>query len=680
MGGGVSSLHRLRSTLIIRSYNIRPENATVSEHFSKYRRKNTLGEWVLTRDSICEACALGSSEDEALAAERLLETLFRRCKVGDGELLFEDFIRFIEEGTIPTERGIVEEADEKADEKNEDKVTNGGEVKPEAQGGTQGQSGTENSSTSVRPPIPPPTRVLSKAVEVRLIAEDGECIYPCVLASLGFMDPPDPSTRQLSASFTGPGGRKINNLGRPLWKKTETVIQERIVRYTTVDPSGVSQELVEREKNQTEVVHMECKETGEFAHRETTEYEVEETFNNEVVSEEKGEEEYVHLKSKEDEFEYVESNMPRKEREREERERMEREREERMEEAIRERMESEGLTRDEVLKQLGIDLETDMAGREGGLEGEGEGGGVGVGGLGEDYAKQEEAYRHRQEGGYMHGSGRTPERERESYPNPNAHFQGTDSPFNGTPLHGTPGSTGGVAGPNSAPGAPPMMGETPPFFMREMPPDLTEEEQVWWRNQQRKYLEAMYEAEMREHFKGGSYQAEADLAKADQAEELIDEELIDKYYPTPPRECDARRDEEDLDEKDEEKGAGDKEVNGETHDRRRYSGNPPATTATHFEHQGDGERKKCRARFDDFSEERDGDDDEGEEEEKKTSPPRQQRHPRQNDKENVVNGTFREGMPPHSPEKRSTEGSDTSNNNYAPFVSPTPSDKAAGLD
>lgn len=77
---------------------------------------------------------------------------------------------------------------------------------------------------------------------------------------------------------------------------------------------------------------MECRETGEFAHREKTQYEQLETFNEEVfmltslfvsivincfllsqlVGEVRGTEEYVHLKSKEDEFQFMESTMPKK--------------------------------------------------------------------------------------------------------------------------------------------------------------------------------------------------------------------------------------------------------------------------------------------------------------------------------------------------------------------------------
>ena len=45
---------------------------------------------------------------------------------------------------------------------------------------------------------------------------------------------------------------------------------------------------METERSSTQVVHMECKETGELAHRETSEYEQLETFNNKVVSENRG--------------------------------------------------------------------------------------------------------------------------------------------------------------------------------------------------------------------------------------------------------------------------------------------------------------------------------------------------------------------------------------------------------
>ena len=70
-----------------------------------------------------------------------------------------------------------------------------------------------------------------------------------------------------------------------------------------IDADGTVQELVESERSQNEVVHLECKETGEFAHRESSEYEQLETFNNEVVMQERGNEQYLHMKSRDDEYE-----------------------------------------------------------------------------------------------------------------------------------------------------------------------------------------------------------------------------------------------------------------------------------------------------------------------------------------------------------------------------------------
>ena len=98
---------------------------------------------------------------------------------------------------------------------------------------------------------------------------------------------------------------------KPLWRKREVVRQEKAVYYTTVDGDGVTQELMEKETTQTEILHMECKETGEFAHRETTNHELLEKFNDEIVTHDTGKEEYVHLKSVDDEIEYMDSNMPR---------------------------------------------------------------------------------------------------------------------------------------------------------------------------------------------------------------------------------------------------------------------------------------------------------------------------------------------------------------------------------
>jgi terminal uridylyltransferase len=96
-----------------------------------------------------------------------------------------------------------------------------------------------------------------------------------------------------------------------LWKKREIVIQERIVEYTKIDDQGKSHHLVEKEKHQTEVIHMESLE-GEFAHREITHFEQLEQLNDEVVHHDQGKEEFFHLKSLHDEISHFESSMPPK--------------------------------------------------------------------------------------------------------------------------------------------------------------------------------------------------------------------------------------------------------------------------------------------------------------------------------------------------------------------------------
>ncbi|TMW67342.1 hypothetical protein Poli38472_012458 [Pythium oligandrum] len=94
-----------------------------------------------------------------------------------------------------------------------------------------------------------------------------------------------------------------------LWKKREITIQERITEYTKIDEHGKAQHLVEKEKHQTEVIHMESLQ-GEFAHREITHYEQLEQLNDEIVHHDQGREEFVHLKSQHDEVSRFESSIP----------------------------------------------------------------------------------------------------------------------------------------------------------------------------------------------------------------------------------------------------------------------------------------------------------------------------------------------------------------------------------
>uniref|UniRef100_K3X2Z2 Uncharacterized protein n=1 Tax=Globisporangium ultimum (strain ATCC 200006 / CBS 805.95 / DAOM BR144) TaxID=431595 RepID=K3X2Z2_GLOUD len=94
-----------------------------------------------------------------------------------------------------------------------------------------------------------------------------------------------------------------------LWKKREITIQERITEYTKIDEHGRPQNLIEKEKHQTEVIHMENLQ-GEFAHREITHFEQIEQLNDEIVHHEHGREEFVHLKSEHDEISRFESSIP----------------------------------------------------------------------------------------------------------------------------------------------------------------------------------------------------------------------------------------------------------------------------------------------------------------------------------------------------------------------------------
>ena len=95
-----------------------------------------------------------------------------------------------------------------------------------------------------------------------------------------------------------------------MWKKSEVTIQEKIVTFTKIGPAGVPQILIEREKQQVEVVHMETVCGTTFAHRETTQYEASEELNETMVHFENGREEFVHFKSKTDEFSLYENTMP----------------------------------------------------------------------------------------------------------------------------------------------------------------------------------------------------------------------------------------------------------------------------------------------------------------------------------------------------------------------------------
>jgi len=187
----------------------------------------------------------------------------------------------------------------------------------------------------------PPSRYILRNKERRRRARHFETMYPQVPIALGIKFSSTPSEaptihgggafkyarsrnptkderRLIVRSSSGSGRYSTHTLKQEplerrdapgLWRKREIVIQERRTEYTKVDANGVRQDLVESEKSHTEILHMET-EGGEFAHKEKTQYEQFEKFNDDVVQQQEGSEEFVHLKSKEDEYSHFESSMP----------------------------------------------------------------------------------------------------------------------------------------------------------------------------------------------------------------------------------------------------------------------------------------------------------------------------------------------------------------------------------
>ncbi|KAE9335673.1 hypothetical protein PF008_g13380 [Phytophthora fragariae] len=131
-------------------------------------------------------------------------------------------------------------------------------------------------------PTPPPRTCRSQNLSEALVTFDAARAYHAVARA-----PPAPG----------------------LWKKREVTIQERITEYTKIGEKGQPQRLVEKERHQTEVLHMESLD-GEFAHREITQFEQTEHLNDEMVHLDHGREEFLHLKSRHDEISRFESSVP----------------------------------------------------------------------------------------------------------------------------------------------------------------------------------------------------------------------------------------------------------------------------------------------------------------------------------------------------------------------------------
>lgn len=240
--------------------------------------------------------------DDGYWVDELYKNAFGVSQVPN-EFVYNEFIEFIESGKLPSDNNSIGSNKSSKKNKLQQQVLEARSVS------------CDNSPRDGRLHNDRTGKLFSSASNPSLTSDldsrnnDDECDY---IVDDGDLTTDGAMSNGLSVVTLNGKVRVGGGVIRPLWRKREVVRQERTVHYTTVDADGALQELVEKETSQTEILHMECKDTGEFAHRETTNYEQVETFNDEVVAEQHGVEEYVHLKSQEDEFEYMESNMPKK--------------------------------------------------------------------------------------------------------------------------------------------------------------------------------------------------------------------------------------------------------------------------------------------------------------------------------------------------------------------------------
>jgi len=92
------------------------------------------------------------------------------------------------------------------------------------------------------------------------------------------------------------------------WKKHEITINEKIIITTTVE-NGFRRILVESDRSQNEVIHIE-NESGDFAHREYSQQEQTEELDGELATFLRATEEFVHLKKDDDEYEFLHADIP----------------------------------------------------------------------------------------------------------------------------------------------------------------------------------------------------------------------------------------------------------------------------------------------------------------------------------------------------------------------------------
>ena len=310
MGVGVSSL-RLRKAVVLRAYNLRDGDQTLEEQFRKYAFRGDDGRlWIKLSD-----IKNGLSFTELSWADDMMKRV-----LGDSvnsDLVFSEFVEFLETGQEPSSlRGSssLSALPSSSSSSSGEEMGMGSRSMSSIDqhksklSSTASPNKTPAPGRPTRPGLPPqPPRSSSSPSENDMNAN--------VDRALSFAKAPEDDDDAVTTTTTRSSTALTvlpNALGASpsssVWRKRELVRQERTVLYTTIDANGTLQELVEKETSETEVLHMESRDTGEFAHRETTVYEQRETFNDEVVNEQHGEEEYVHLRSLEDEYEYMNSS------------------------------------------------------------------------------------------------------------------------------------------------------------------------------------------------------------------------------------------------------------------------------------------------------------------------------------------------------------------------------------
>ncbi|TYZ62570.1 hypothetical protein PybrP1_004771 [[Pythium] brassicae (nom. inval.)] len=241
---------KLQRFLVMKAFNLRREKQTVSQQFQflKQQPADQSGRPFIDLGKLCEYLAIAPFRRLVLCQVFELPESAQR-------LDFDLFVRFLQTGAVQA---------------------------------AEAEKALQRSSSARSLPESPPTATPRAK---QLGERDGQlvCFQPSWLSSQTRFSRPPPA----------PG----------LWKKREITIQERITEYTKIDELGRPQHLIEKEKHQTEVIHMETLE-GEFAHREITQFEQTEQLNDEIVHHEHGREEFVHLKSEHDEVSRFESSIP----------------------------------------------------------------------------------------------------------------------------------------------------------------------------------------------------------------------------------------------------------------------------------------------------------------------------------------------------------------------------------